>query len=155
MTLFYDDFVTGKKFSTRRRTVRQADINSFAKLTGDFNKLHLDARYAKGTVFGGRIAHGALVLSLALGLWYDRDLTRASLVALLGINNVAFRSAVYPGDRIQLVSEVLSKRLSKSRPHAGIVVLKDQVVNDKGKTVLEFERTVLLRTAAGGERSSG
>ncbi|MGC8618436.1 MAG: MaoC family dehydratase [Thermoplasmata archaeon] len=57
------DSITGGKI-----TVTESHVVGFAGLTGDFNPLHTDEEYARTTSFGGRIAHGLLSLSLALGL---------------------------------------------------------------------------------------
>lgn len=51
-----------------RITVTEYHVMAFAGLTGDFNPLHVDEEMAKNTNFKGRIAHGLLSLSLALGL---------------------------------------------------------------------------------------
>lgn len=123
----------------------QEDVAKFADLTGDFNRLHLDAEYARTTMFKGTISHGLLVLGIALGLWYSLGITRESIVAFIGINNLSFKAPVYPGESISLESEVISKRESKSRPDSGIVTLKDRVLNQKGVVVLEFDRLLVLK----------
>ncbi len=145
MTLYYEDMPIGRKFISKARPLSQAEVDRFAELTGDLNRLHIDEEYARKTVFGGRIAHGLLVLSFAIGLWYDMDVTRDSLVALLGIDKVAFRAPARPGDKLHLISRVQSRRLSKSNPGAGIVVLDDAVANELGSEVMEFERVLLVK----------
>ena len=40
------------------------DVEAFAEASGDTNRLHLDDEYAAGTRFGGRIAHGTLVVGV-------------------------------------------------------------------------------------------
>lgn len=135
----------GARFETPWRPVTQPDVDAFAALTGDRNPVHVDEGYAAGTPFGKRIVHGMLTLSLALGMWSEQGFTRESLVALLGLNDVRFRSPVFPGDSLRLKSVVAEKRESRSRPDSGIAVYEDQVVNNSQKVVVEFRRTVLLK----------
>ena len=54
--------------ATRGRTITEADVVSFAALTGDWHPQHADAEWASQGRFGERVAHGMLVLSYALGL---------------------------------------------------------------------------------------
>lgn len=145
MTLYYEEMPIGRRFVSRPRVLTEVDVDRFAELTGDLNRLHTDEEYARKTMFGGRIAHGLLVLSLAIGLWYEMGLTRDSLVALLGMDKVAFRAPVRPGERFHLVSRVRSRRPSKSNPEAGIVVLHDVVVDNLKRKLVEFERILLVR----------
>lgn len=145
MALFYEDMRIGREFISKSKLLSRKDIDRFASLTGDFNPVHVDEGYARATIFGGRIAHGLLALSLAIGLWYEMNLTRDSLVALLAFKEVVFRSPVRPGRRLHLVSKVTSRRSSGSRPDAGIVAIRDLVVSDEGETFLEFERVLLLK----------
>ena len=145
MTLYYEDLTVGRKFVSGPRVLTQAEVNRFARLTGDLNRLHTDEEYARKTPFGGRIAHGLLVLSASIGLWYEMDVTRDSLVALLGIDKVAFRAPTRPGERMHLVTRVQSRRHSKSNPGAGVVVLHDVVANDHDSELVEFERVLLVR----------
>jgi 3-hydroxybutyryl-CoA dehydratase len=55
--VFFEDLSVGQKASLSK-TVTEADIVAFAEVSGDKNPVHLDARYAAGTMFRERIAHG-------------------------------------------------------------------------------------------------
>jgi 3-hydroxybutyryl-CoA dehydratase len=46
------------------KIITETDINDFARVTGDFNPVHLDQAYAEKTVFKGRIAHGLFSVGL-------------------------------------------------------------------------------------------
>ena len=59
---FFEDLREGMS-AEYRRVVTQRDVELFAQVSGDDNPLHLDADYAAGTVFKGRIAHGLLTAS--------------------------------------------------------------------------------------------
>lgn len=60
---FFEDLRVGQTASFGK-TVTEADIVLFAAVTGDTNPMHLNAEYAKGTIFGERIAHGMLAAGL-------------------------------------------------------------------------------------------
>ena len=62
MTVYAEDLQPGMTDSFTR-TVTARDVELFAEATGDTNPLHLDEDYGRTTVFGGRIAHGALTVS--------------------------------------------------------------------------------------------
>lgn len=61
--IFFEDLEVGQKASFGK-TITEADIVLFAAVTGDTNPMHLNADYAKGTIFGERIAHGMLAAGL-------------------------------------------------------------------------------------------
>ena len=61
-TYYIDDLEIGQKIKFSN-TVTQDDINSFAKVTGDFNPVHIDETYAQNTIFKKPIAHGFLTAS--------------------------------------------------------------------------------------------
>jgi len=145
--MFFEDFKVGAKFESKPRVITQDNIREFAELTGDKNPLHLDPEFGKKTMFGRTIGHGLLTLGVALGEWYDLDVTRDSVVAFIGINNLTFRAPVFPGDSVVLKSEVTGARPSKSRSDLGLVTFKDLMVNQKGESVLEFEKTLMLMKA--------
>jgi len=66
--LYFEEFQVGQKITTVGRTIAESDIFAFAWLSGDYNQLHTDAEFSKGTPFGQRVAHGLLGLSVASGL---------------------------------------------------------------------------------------
>jgi 3-hydroxybutyryl-CoA dehydratase len=86
-------------FVSRGRTVTEADVVAFAALTGDWHPQHSDAVWAAESAFGERIAHGMLIVSLAVGL-VDFDPRR--VVALRRIRDVVFKRPVRLGDTIHV-----------------------------------------------------
>jgi 3-hydroxybutyryl-CoA dehydratase len=67
--LYLEDLTVGMSAQSDH-VVDDASVQKFAEVCGDFNPLHMDEEYAKTTIFGGRIAHGALsasYLSAVLG----------------------------------------------------------------------------------------
>ena len=86
-----------------RKTISESDVYLFAGVTGDFNPLHVDAEYAKGTPFGARVAHGPLTLSLCAGL-LGTELPGLGTVAIS--NYVEYKAPVFFGDTIAVRVEV-------------------------------------------------
>jgi 3-hydroxybutyryl-CoA dehydratase len=142
MLAYLEDIVLGASFQTRRRTVTEADIASFAGVSGDFNPLHVDEIFAREeTPFGGRIAHGPLVLSISYGLPSERDGWK--ILALAECQR-RFRAPVYPGDTVWAAYEVIDARASRSRPGVGFVTLAVEVHSDRGEVVQEGRDVLML-----------
>ena len=97
----------GTRFTTRGRTVTEADVVGFAGLTGDVHPVHTDAVYASGTQFGQRIAHGLLVVSMAVGLV---PLDPHRVLALRKLSDVVLKRPVHLGDTIHVEGKVSSTR---------------------------------------------
>ena len=145
--MYLEDFKEGATFASETKEVKEEDIQEFARLTGDYNRLHIDPDYAKGIGFGrGIVAHGLLTLSLGLGLWHSQNLTNGTILAFLGLEKVSFLAPVYPGDKLQLFTEVSSVRESKSREDAGLVSLKMTIKSDvENKSVLEGTLVLMMK----------
>jgi acyl dehydratase len=144
---YFDDLVVGETHQSPGRTVTEADIVAFAGLSGDYNAIHVDARHASNTVFGERIAHGLLVLSIASGLSTRTPFNYAvhdSIVGALGIE-VDWPNATRIGDTLDVEIEVASKSLSKSGTK-GVVVLTRTVRNQDRVTVMTSRWKVLMST---------
>ena len=88
--LHFEDVEVGFRFETPRRTITEADLVAFAGVSGDFNPLHTDAVFAAQTIYGERIAHGALIVSLATGLRQRAGLFDGTLMGLLEIRSWRF-----------------------------------------------------------------
>lgn len=101
------DVPVGARFTTRGRTVTEADVVGFAGLTGDVHPVHTDAVYAAATPFGQRIAHGLLVVSMAVGLV---PLDPRRVLALRRISDVVLKRPVHLGDTIHVEGRVTDVR---------------------------------------------
>ncbi len=141
--LWFEDFVVGARYETESRMVSSSDIESFAAVSGDHNPLHLDETYARGTPFGGRIAHGVLGLAVATGLLNQLGLTRGTLLALAGLR-WDFRAAIYPGDVLRADLVVVGARPTRG-DDAGLVRLAERLFNQHDVLVQEGELTMLVR----------
>jgi acyl dehydratase len=140
--LHYEDFHEGRRFRAGARAITEADIEAFAAVSGDRNPLHLDDEYAGTSVFGRRVAHGALGLAVATGLLNALGLTRGTLVAFLGLT-WDFVAPLYPGTEVWLRLAVASRR-STSVPDRGLVVLDAELVGG-GEVIQRGKLKLLVR----------
>jgi 3-hydroxybutyryl-CoA dehydratase len=146
LSLDFDALPEGARFRSRGRTIAEADLVAFASLTGDFHPLHTDAEWAAESEFGGRVAHGMLLLSYCVGLVpFDPEF----VLALRGFERVAFKRPVRIGDTIRVEGEVVSKK--ELDQASGLVVFDWRIVNQRGETVALAKARVLWRRAARGE----
>ncbi|GIV84172.1 MAG: MaoC family dehydratase [Candidatus Roseilinea sp.] len=142
---YYEELEVGMRIEhPLGRTVTEADNVLFCALTMNTQPLHLDEHFAAQTQFGARIVNGLLTLGLAVGLTVA-DLTAGTIIANLGYDNVQHPRPMFHGDTLYVTSEVLSKRDSRSNLGAGVVRLRHIGRNQRGETVIEFERTALFR----------
>lgn len=132
--LYFDDVAVGQEWESLGRTVTEADIVNFAGLSGDFNPIHVDHEFARGTAFRRPIAHGLLVLSMASGLGLYCPPMRT--LAFLGMREWHFREPVYAGDTLRVRVRVLDKE-PRSRGRRGVVTWQRQIVNQVPKVVQE------------------
>ena len=142
--LYFEDVEVGFRFETPSRTVTETDLVNFAGVSGDFNPLHTDERFAANTIYGGRIAHGALVLALATGLRQRAGLFDGTLMGLLEIRTWRFRAPVRIGDTIRVVNEILELR-ETSKPDRGVMLQRVEVSNQDSEVVAAGEFVMLLR----------
>jgi 3-hydroxybutyryl-CoA dehydratase len=144
--LDYQDYEPGRTFRTRGRTVTEADIVAFAGLTGDFYELHTVEEFAQRTRFGGRVAHGLLTLSQAVGLVMLSGVHSDCVIALLGIDRMRAQEPVRPGDTISVQVTVAERRETRHADR-GIVTLDYMVFNQRDEQVMTFSVTTMVRRA--------
>ncbi len=149
---YLEDFNVGEKAVSPGRTVTEADIVMFAALSGDWTLLHTNAEYMKNSIFGQRIAHGMLTLSIASGLGTRTGATQpVEVLAFLGMDRVRLMAPVFIGDTIRVESEVIEARPSKSRPGAGILRFKNTVKNQRDEDVATWETALMVSTRPRGK----
>jgi acyl dehydratase len=145
--MYFEDFAVDDTWLSARRTVTETDVVNFAGATGDFNPLHVDHEFARGTDFGGPVAHGLLVLSFAAGLSVQSLRYHGTMIAFLGMEEWKFVGPVRFGDTIQLRSTVLEARAS-SKPGRGVVRIGQEIVNQRDEVVQKGVWASLVATRA-------
>jgi 3-hydroxybutyryl-CoA dehydratase len=139
----FDDLKVGETFTTRGRTVTEADVGTFAGLTGDHHPLHTDAQFAASHPFGERVAHGLLVSACAAGLV---PFDPARVIALRRVRDLVFKRPVKFGDTIHV--EGVVAQLSPLQEEAGLVVCDWRVRNQDDALVCRMSVDVLWRRTA-------
>jgi 3-hydroxybutyryl-CoA dehydratase len=140
--LYYEEFEIGQKLVTRGRTVTDSDLVQFAGLTGDFNPMHTDAEYMKGSMFGQRIAHGLLSLSYAMGQAYQLGVLERTVLAFREID-MKFSAPVFIGDTIRAELTVLEKTEAR-RLGGGLVKFEMRILNQEDKVVQKGSISLLI-----------
>ncbi len=139
---FFEDIEVGHEYVSPGRTVTEADIVAFAGLSGDYNVLHTDAEFMRTSIFGERIAHGLLGLSIQSGLGTRAMPRPFATIAFLGLR-WRFKGPIKIGDTIKVRIRVTDKR-ETSKPDRGIVVLQRTVTNQRGEVVQEGDTDIMV-----------
>jgi acyl dehydratase len=136
----FEDLEVGARFTTRGRTVTEADVVAFAGLTGDHHPQHTDAEWAAQSPFGQRIVHGMLLVSYAVGLV---PLDPGRVVALRRLRDVVFKRPVLFGDTIRVEGAVTE--LGAMTDEAGLVGCRWSIVNQRDELCCRAHVDVLWR----------
>ncbi|TLZ72516.1 MAG: MaoC family dehydratase [Methanobacteriota archaeon] len=129
------------------RTVTETDNVWFTLLTGNSNQIHFNEDYTRrvfpGEPFNGRrVVNGFLTIAIAAGLLVDETSRNGFQV---GIDGVRFPRPVFHGDTMYSEAEVTEVRESRSRPAFGLVTIHTRGRNERGETVVEFDRVFMVR----------
>lgn len=111
------------------KTITEKDINDFARVTGDFNPVHLDQGYAEKTIFKGRIAHGLISVGLLSSI-LGNILPGHGTIYLS--HEIKFLAPVRIGDTITAKVEVIEVVQEKNRAK-----FKTICMNQDGKIVVD------------------
>ncbi|PIU86862.1 MAG: acyl dehydratase, partial [Deltaproteobacteria bacterium CG06_land_8_20_14_3_00_44_19] len=143
---YWEDLEIGEEYTSPSRTVTEADVVNFAGLSGDYNELHTSEEFGKSTMFGTRIAHGLLGLSIASGLFTRTELcqqTARNLIAFLGLE-WKFKGPIKIGDTVTVKVRIIDKKETKN-PERGVFVLKRDLYNQRGELVQEGETPLMIK----------
>jgi acyl dehydratase len=136
-----EDYTVGDVRTTLGRTITEADVVLHAGQTGDFYPHHMDAEWAKTQPFGQRIAHGTLILSVAVGMTAG-DIN--PLAFSYGYDRIRFVRPVHIGDTITVTATIVAKRDDPKRPAHGFVDEEVAVSNQHGDIVLVLTHVYLV-----------
>jgi acyl dehydratase len=140
---FFEDFSVGDVYKhPYGRTVTETDDVWLTNVTMNLNPMHFNEVYASETEFGERLVNGLVVIAMAVGMSVI-DISQ-NATANLGYDEVRHTGPVFHGDTLFAESEVVEKRESESRDHAGIVTTHLRAYNQDGDQVLSLQRTNLM-----------
>jgi oxepin-CoA hydrolase/3-oxo-5,6-dehydrosuberyl-CoA semialdehyde dehydrogenase len=132
----------GDTIASQAREITLADIDHFAEFTGDTFYAHTDPEAAAANpLFGGIVAHGYLVVSLAAGLFVDPD--PGPVLANFGVDHLRFLTPVKAGDTIA-VTLTVKQITPRTNADYGEVRWDAVVVNGAGETVATYDVLTLV-----------
>ena len=142
---FLDDYILGEHRATMGRTITETDIVVHAGQTGDFFPHHMDSEWAAAELGTGRIAHGTLIMSIAVGMT-AADINPAAMS--YGYDRVRFVAPVLIGDTITVTATIQAKRDHPRRNDThGYLEELVTVVNQRAETVLVLTHLYLVKRA--------
>jgi acyl dehydratase len=140
---YFDEFELESEFITTSRTVTETDVVMFTYLSGDYNPLHNNEEYMKGSQFKTRIAQGVLILVIAQGLANQLGIFEGTTIAVLS-KTTRFTAPVFFGDTLTLKLKVLEKKETRKLDR-GVITLEAIVFNEKKVNVLEGEWVIMIK----------
>jgi len=123
-----------KEFQVR---ITESLVNDFAKLSGDYNPLHMDDEYSKSTKFHGRVVHGMLLasfLSRMVGMYLPGK------NALYLSQSLEFHNPCFLNDEIIISSVVIDKSASTK-----IIKIESNIRNTDNQVLLSGVGKIILR----------
>lgn len=147
---FYEEFIEGEIYTTSRRTLKEADLLNFCNLCWFNLSMFFDEIYAeKQMPYKTPVFPGPFIIPLAIGLFLKTGIYEKTVVALLGIQNLKFKTSLRVGETMEVDVTILSKKDSNSYPDRGILkslFTISKVNTDLAKQfVMSFEMTHMLK----------
>ena len=143
---YFEDLVVGTKASFGRYEVTREEVVEFASKY-DPQPFHLSDEAAAQTYFGRLSASGWHTAAMAMRMAVE-NMKGAHITSLgsPGIDELRWLNPVYPGDVLRCETELLDKRVSRSRPEMGITKGRTIVLNQHDEAVMAFVANGLIRT---------
>jgi acyl dehydratase len=135
--MHYDELPVGRVFRTVGRTLTEADLVSFVNATGFTEVLFTNTEFIREeSDIKGRLVPGALVYSMAEGLLMQAAMQHTGF-AFLEMEMKVERPTLV-GDTIYVECTVTECRPSTSRQDRGLVRTRNQIINQRGETVMVY-----------------
>ena len=140
---YFEDLKAGDRFKSGTYKVTEEQIVSFAR-EFDPQPFHLDPAVARQTMFKGLIASGWHTAAITMRL-FVQTLNFAEGAIGLGVDELRWPNAVRPGDVLQVETEIVDLRTSRSKPSHGVVRLRYVTTNQRGEIVQTMFASALVR----------
>lgn len=143
-TICFEDYVVGEVMHIAQRYVMtEAEIISMAQ-KWDPQPFHVDPVAAKESIFGGLVASSAHAFPIFVYLGQQSG-KKVAAISALGFDKIRFTNPMRPGDELRYEYCCLEKRVSTSRPYAGIVRCESRLINQRDEVVFSGEVASLVR----------
>jgi acyl dehydratase len=139
--LYWDDLKVGERFRTLNRTITEADIVNFIGVTGMVETLFTDLSFTDHHGVKGRVVPAACTYAMIEGLLVQATMQTTGLAMLEMEMKVL--APVIAGDTVHAEVEVAAVRPT-SKGNRGIVTTKNDVVNQRGETVLAYRAVRMM-----------
>lgn len=147
---YFEDFVVGDVYEhCRGRTVEQFDNYTITHMSLNTAQAHFNLPYSQSLLdgkFPERLVVGLCTLGLVVGLT-SQDMSE-NAIAEVGMDAIRIPHPVFTQDTLHARSEVLSLWDNPERPNTGFLRYRFTGLNQHGTTIIEGERTVLLKKRA-------
>ena len=143
--VYFEDLELGVKVAFGRYEVTREEVIEFARKY-DPQPFHLSDKAAAQTHFGRISASGWHTCAMVMRMLVDNITERKQAgLGSPGLDELRWRKPVYPGDVLRVESEILSKKLSQSRPEMGSFQSSVQVFNQDDVVVCTMKSIGLIR----------
>lgn len=139
---YFEDYAVGETRRTLGRTITEADVVLHAGQTGDYFPHHMDEPWCQAQGLGGRIAHGTLIVSVAVGMTAG-DVNPQAMS--YGYDRIRFVKPVHLGDTITVEAQIVAAEDHPRRPELGRVDEQVTVRNHDGDTVLSLVHLYVVK----------
>jgi acyl dehydratase len=131
--LYLEDFTVGQRFISETHQIDADQIKAFANQF-DPQSFHLDEAAAQASFFQGLAASGWHTASITMSLLVKSGMPIAG--GLIGAGGeLQWPRPTRPGDVLQVESEVLEVKPSRSKPERGMITVKSETRNQNGEVV--------------------
>jgi acyl dehydratase len=141
---YFEDIAVAERFASERFEVTETAMKQFAS-EFDPQPFHLDDAVAAASDFAGMAASGWYTAAVAMRLFVTGELQFAGGAIGLGVEELRWPNPVRAGDRLQLETEILEVRASRSKPNRGIVRLRNVATNQRGEIVLSLIANAMVQ----------
>src|SRR5881296_3918953 len=139
---YFDDLKTGDRFQSEPLNVTEKQLIEFAHKF-DPQMFHLSRKSAERTIFKGLVASGWHTAAITMRL-FVQTLNFAEGAIGLGVDELRWPNAVRPGDVLQVETEIVDLRESRSKPSHGIVRIRNVTTNQRGEVVQTMTASALV-----------
>ena len=140
---FFEDYPKGQVLEFGPVLVDQEEIVEFAEKF-DPQYFHTDPKRAEDSIYGGLIASGWHTASMVMRLLVENYLPVQASLGSPGVDELRWLKPVYPGDQLNVRTNVMESKRSRSKTDRGIITTLIEVINQDREMVMSLKAVNFL-----------